>query len=135
MYIGAMQRGSERSTLLQRRSELSAGSALLRSAKCYVEIEQKREEDDAAMKLALEEALALFVKHGDQRLAATACSDLAEFHLDRNDLPHALRPGGDTVRIRLLRRRPGGPAAVARRHCCRRRGRRRLPRRSHSAER
>ncbi|KAF7006562.1 hypothetical protein CFC21_021598 [Triticum aestivum] len=86
----SLRRGSERSTLLQRRSELSAGSALLRSAKCYGEIEEKREEDVAAMKLALEEALALFVKHGDQRLAATACSDLAEFHLDRNDLQDAL---------------------------------------------
>ncbi|XP_044460133.1 uncharacterized protein [Triticum aestivum] len=75
---------------LRRGSELSAGSALLRSAKCYAEIEEKSEEDVAAMKLALEEALALFVKNGDQRLAATACSDLAEFHLDRNDLPDAL---------------------------------------------
>ncbi|KAM3392360.1 hypothetical protein ACQJBY_013471 [Aegilops geniculata] len=75
---------------LRRGSELSAGSALLRAAKCYAEIEEKSEEDVAAMKLALEEALALFVKHGDLRLAATACSDLAEFHLDRNDLPDAL---------------------------------------------
>ncbi|XBI98809.1 hypothetical protein VPH35_019004 [Triticum aestivum] len=63
---------------LRRGSELSAGSALLRSAKCYAEIEEKSEEDVAAMKLALEEALALFVKNGDQRLAATACSDLAD---------------------------------------------------------
>ncbi|XBI78563.1 hypothetical protein VPH35_088226 [Triticum aestivum] len=75
---------------LRRGSELSAGSALLRAAKCYAEIEDKGAEEFAAMKLSLEEALALFAKNGDLRLCATACSDLAEFHMEHNDFQNAL---------------------------------------------
>lgn len=42
------------------------------------------------MKLALEEALALFIKNGDLRLSATACSELAEFHMEHHDFQNAL---------------------------------------------
>uniref|UniRef100_A0ACD5WST7 Uncharacterized protein n=1 Tax=Avena sativa TaxID=4498 RepID=A0ACD5WST7_AVESA len=70
--------------------ELSTGSALLRSAKCYSEIEDRGLEDLVATKLALDEALPLFVSKGDLWLAAITCSELAEFHMDRNELHSAL---------------------------------------------
>jgi hypothetical protein len=50
---------------MQTGRELSAGSALLRSAKCYAEVEDKTLDEVVATKLALDEALALFVRKGD----------------------------------------------------------------------
>jgi len=70
--------------------QLSTGSALLRSAKCYSEIEDRSLEEMVATKLALDEALPLFVNRHDLWLAATTCSELAEFHMDRNELHSAL---------------------------------------------
>ncbi|CAL4967894.1 unnamed protein product [Urochloa decumbens] len=69
--------------------ELTAASALLRSAKCYAQIEDKEEEEIAAAKHALEKAIALFVKKNNLRLAATSCVELARFYLDRQQLLNA----------------------------------------------
>ncbi|CAL4886272.1 unnamed protein product [Urochloa decumbens] len=69
--------------------ELTAASALLRSAKCYAQIEDKEEEEIAAAKHALEKAIALFVKKNNLRLAATSCVELARFYHDHQQLLNA----------------------------------------------
>ncbi|XP_051230674.1 uncharacterized protein [Lolium perenne] len=67
-----------------------AATALLRSAKCYVEMEHMSQNNVAFVERALEEATALFVKAGDLELAAVSCLELAEFYMDRQDLGSAL---------------------------------------------
>ncbi|CAO2046882.1 unnamed protein product [Urochloa humidicola] len=69
--------------------ELTAASALLRSAKCYAQIEDKEESEVAATKHALEKAIALFVKKNNLRLAAKSCVELAEFYMDHEQLDNA----------------------------------------------
>ncbi|KAM0892377.1 hypothetical protein ACQ4PT_025778 [Festuca glaucescens] len=71
--------------------ELNAASALLRSAKCYGQIEEKDEgEVAAATKQALEKAIALFVKKNDLHLAATSCVELAHFYMEHQQLQNAM---------------------------------------------
>ncbi|CAL4886271.1 unnamed protein product [Urochloa decumbens] len=69
--------------------ELTAASALLRSAKCYAQIEDEEEGGIAATQHALEKAIALFVKKNNLRLAATSCEELAEFYLEHEQLLNA----------------------------------------------
>ncbi|XBH63769.1 hypothetical protein VPH35_117667 [Triticum aestivum] len=75
---------------LRRGDERRAATALLRSAKCYDEIEDKREDVVAYVKQALEEATTLFDRTGERRLAAGSCEELAEFYMDQQDLRGAL---------------------------------------------
>ncbi|CAN6279445.1 unnamed protein product [Urochloa humidicola] len=69
--------------------ELTAASALLRSAKCYAQIEDKEEGEIAATQHALEKAIVLFVKKNNLRLAATSCVELAWFYMERQQLLNA----------------------------------------------
>ncbi|XBH79508.1 hypothetical protein VPH35_105466 [Triticum aestivum] len=64
---------------LRRGDERRAATALLRSAKCYNEIEDKREDEVAYVKRALEEATTLFDRTGERRLASGSCEELADF--------------------------------------------------------
>jgi hypothetical protein len=70
--------------------EPGAATALLRSAKCYAQMEHRSQNEVAFVERALEEATALFVKAGDLELAAVSCLELAEFYMDRQDLRSAL---------------------------------------------
>uniref|UniRef100_A0ACD5TNB3 Uncharacterized protein n=1 Tax=Avena sativa TaxID=4498 RepID=A0ACD5TNB3_AVESA len=69
--------------------ELSAASALLRSAKCYTWIHDQDEGAVPATELALQQALALFVKGKDLRMAAITCVDLAELYTEQQELHKA----------------------------------------------
>ncbi|OEL17742.1 hypothetical protein BAE44_0021239 [Dichanthelium oligosanthes] len=69
--------------------ELSAASALLRSAKCYAWIHDEDEEAIAATKLALDRALASFVKRNDLQMAAVTCVELAELYVEQRELQTA----------------------------------------------
>ncbi|RLN36002.1 alpha-soluble NSF attachment protein-like [Panicum miliaceum] len=69
--------------------ELTAASALLRSAKCYFQIEDKEEGEFAATKHALKKAIALFVKKNNLLLAAKSCVELAELYLQHHQLRNA----------------------------------------------
>uniref|UniRef100_K3YY73 Uncharacterized protein n=1 Tax=Setaria italica TaxID=4555 RepID=K3YY73_SETIT len=70
--------------------ELNAASALLRSARCYMQIEDKEEGEVAATKHALEKAVALLVKKNHLCLAATGCVELAQFYMLHQQLQNAL---------------------------------------------
>ncbi|CAM0958029.1 unnamed protein product [Alopecurus aequalis] len=67
-----------------------AATALLRSAKCYVQMEHKNQNQLDHVEEALEMATELFVKGDDLELAAASCLELAEFYMDRQDLRSAL---------------------------------------------
>ncbi|RLM78358.1 hypothetical protein C2845_PM12G22660 [Panicum miliaceum] len=70
--------------------EQSAASALLLSAKCYAWIHDEDEGAIAATKLALDKALALFLKRDDLEMAAASCVELAELYVEQRELQTAL---------------------------------------------
>ncbi|XP_020180067.2 uncharacterized protein [Aegilops tauschii subsp. strangulata] len=76
---------------IQLGDEPRAATALLRSAKCFIEIEHKPKYEVEYVEQALEEATTLFARTGDLQLAATSCLELAEFYMDQQDLQGALR--------------------------------------------
>ncbi|RCV07642.1 hypothetical protein SETIT_1G261500v2 [Setaria italica] len=70
--------------------ELSAASALLHSAKCYVWIHDEDQGAISATKFALDKAVALSVKTNDLEIAAMSCEELAELYVEQRELQTAL---------------------------------------------
>ncbi|CAO2046883.1 unnamed protein product [Urochloa humidicola] len=69
--------------------ELSAASALLESARSYAWIHEEDEGSVAATKLALDQAIALFVKLNQLPMAAACCEELAELYVEQGELQTA----------------------------------------------
>ncbi|CAL4967889.1 unnamed protein product [Urochloa decumbens] len=82
----ALAFGEQAACDLKLGDELSAASALLRSAQSYAWIHEEDEGSVAATKLALDQAITLFVKLNDLRMAAICCEELAELYVEQGEL-------------------------------------------------
>ncbi|RLN33786.1 hypothetical protein C2845_PM03G02670 [Panicum miliaceum] len=85
----ALAFGEQAACDLKLGDELSAASALLHSAQSYAWIHEEDEGSVAATKLALDQALALFVKLNDLQMAAVSCVELAELYVEQGELQTA----------------------------------------------
>ncbi|KAK1695208.1 hypothetical protein QYE76_011905 [Lolium multiflorum] len=85
----ALAFGEQAACDLKLGDELSAASALLNSAKCYTWIHDQEEGAVPATELALQKALALFVKRDGLQMAAVCCHELAELYVEQKELQKA----------------------------------------------
>ncbi|CAN6279446.1 unnamed protein product [Urochloa humidicola] len=85
----ALAFGEQAACDLKLGDEPSAASALLHSAQSYAWIHEEDEGSVAATKHALDQAIALFVKLNDLRMAAFCCVELAEMYVEQGELQTA----------------------------------------------